>query len=55
MSKPYIYDLRQKVMQAIKLDDLKISEASSLFSRRISQLIEDAGCQLLYLPLFPRP
>jgi transposase len=32
MSKPYSYDLRQKVIQAIKLDGLKISEASVLFS-----------------------
>jgi transposase len=32
MSKPYSYDLRQKVIKAIKLDGLKISEASVLFS-----------------------
>jgi transposase len=32
MSKPYSYDLRQKVIQAIQLDGLKISEASVLFS-----------------------
>jgi transposase len=32
MSKPYSYDLRQKVIQAIKLDGWKISEASILFS-----------------------
>ena len=32
MPKPYSYDLRQKVIQAIKLDGLKISEASLLFS-----------------------
>ncbi len=32
MSKPYSYDLRQKVIQAIKLDGLKISEASLLFN-----------------------
>ena len=32
MSKPYSYDLPQKVIQAIKLDGLKISEASVLFS-----------------------
>ena len=31
MPKPYSYDLRQKVIQAIKLDGLKISEASVLF------------------------
>lgn len=32
MPKPYSYDLRQKVIQAIKLDGLKISEASLLFN-----------------------
>jgi transposase len=32
MPKPYSYDLRQKVIQAIKLDGFKISEASILFS-----------------------
>jgi transposase len=32
MPKPYSYDLRQKVIQAIKLDGLKISEVSILFS-----------------------
>ncbi|HEY9813610.1 MAG TPA: IS630 transposase-related protein, partial [Candidatus Sericytochromatia bacterium] len=32
MPKPYSYDLRQKVIQAIKLDGLKISEASRIFS-----------------------
>lgn len=32
MPKPYSYDLRQKVIQAIKLDDLKISEACLIFS-----------------------
>ncbi len=32
MPKPYSYDLRQKVVQAIKLDGLKISEASQIFS-----------------------
>jgi transposase len=32
MPKPYSYDLRQKVIQAIKLDGLKISEASLVFS-----------------------
>ena len=31
MPKPYSYDLRQKVIQAINLDGLKISEASVLF------------------------
>ena len=31
MPKPYSYDLRQKVIQAIHLDGLKISEASVLF------------------------
>lgn len=32
MPKPYSYDLRQKVIQAIKLDGLKISEACVIFS-----------------------
>ena len=32
MPKPYSYDLRQKVIQAIKLDGLKKSEASQLFN-----------------------
>ena len=32
MPKPYSYDLRQKVSQAIKLDGLKISEACLIFS-----------------------
>jgi transposase len=32
MPKPYSYDLRQKVIQAIQLDGLKISEASQLFN-----------------------
>ena len=32
MPKPYSYDLRQKVVQAIRFDGLKISEASQLFS-----------------------
>lgn len=32
MPKPYSYDLRQKVIQAIKLDGLKIYEASILFN-----------------------
>jgi hypothetical protein len=32
MPKPYSYDLRQKVIQAILLDGLKISEASLIFS-----------------------
>jgi transposase len=32
MPKPYSYDLRQKVIQAIKLDGLKISEASLIFT-----------------------
>jgi len=32
MPKPYSYDLRQKVIQGIKLDGLKISEASLLFN-----------------------
>ena len=33
MPKPYSYDLRQKVIEAIKLDGLKINEASYLFNR----------------------
>jgi transposase len=32
MPKPYSYDLRQKVIPAIKLDGLKKSEASQLFN-----------------------
>ena len=32
MPKPYSYDLRQKVIKAIKLDGLKISEACLIFS-----------------------
>ena len=32
MAKPYSYDLRQKVIQAIELEGLKISEASQLFN-----------------------
>ena len=32
MPKPYSYDLRQKVVQAIKLDDLKISGSCQIFS-----------------------
>ena len=32
MPKSYSYDLRQKVLQAIKLDGLKKSEASQLFN-----------------------
>ena len=32
MPQPYSYDLRQKVIQAIKLDGLKISEACLIFS-----------------------
>jgi transposase len=32
MAKPYSYDLRQKVMDAIELDGLKKSEASELFN-----------------------
>jgi len=32
MPKPYSYDLRQKVVQAIKLDGLKISEACLIFN-----------------------
>jgi transposase len=32
MPQPYSYDLRQKVIQSIKLDGLKIIEASQLFN-----------------------
>jgi transposase len=32
MPKPYSYDLRQKVIQAIKLDGKKISSASRIFN-----------------------
>jgi len=32
MPKPYSYDLRQKVIQAVKLDGLKKSEASVMFN-----------------------
>jgi transposase len=32
MPKPYSYDFRQKVIQAIELDGLKKSEASQLFN-----------------------
>ncbi|NET08245.1 MAG: transposase [Merismopedia sp. SIO2A8] len=32
MAKPYSYDFRQKVIQAINLDGLKKSEASELFN-----------------------
>jgi|GEM_PF-2083838 transposase len=32
MPKPYSYDLRHNVIQAIKLDGLKISEASIIFN-----------------------
>lgn len=32
MAKPYSYDLRQKVIQAIELDSLKKVEASQLFN-----------------------
>lgn len=32
MAKPYSYDLRQKVIQAVELDGLKKSEASKLFN-----------------------
>jgi transposase len=64
MAKPYSDDLRQKVIQAIKLDGLKKSEASQLFNisrntidlwpfhkgGRIEQLIQNAGSKVLYLP-----
>jgi transposase len=32
MPKPYSYDLRQKVIQAIEFDGLKKSEASQIFN-----------------------
>ena len=32
MPKPYSYDLRQKVIQAVLLDGLKVSEASLIFN-----------------------
>jgi transposase len=32
MPKPYSYDFRQKVIQALELDGLKKSEASELFN-----------------------
>ena len=70
MPKPYSYDLRKKVIEAIELDGLKKSQVSQLcllpilkagqvvvmdhatFHKggRIQQLIQKAGCQLLYLP-----
>ncbi|MEH2037553.1 MAG: transposase [Nostoc sp.] len=40
MPKPYSYDLRQKVIQAITFHK----------GGRIQQLIQDAGCEILYLP-----
>ncbi len=36
MAKPYSYDLRQKVIQAIKLDRAKIREARQLFNARVA-------------------
>jgi hypothetical protein len=36
MPKPYSYDLRQKVSQAIKLDSPKISEARQQFNARVA-------------------
>ena len=54
MPKPYSYDLRQKVIQAIKLDGLKKSEASLLFniSRNtidlwLKRLSETGDCQAM--------
>jgi transposase len=32
MPKPYSYDLRQKALQALELDGLKITEVSRLFN-----------------------
>ena len=36
MPKPYSYDFRQKVIQAIKLDNPKISSARQLFNARVA-------------------
>jgi transposase len=38
MPKPYSYDFRQKVIQAIELDGLKKSEASELFNRPLAKV-----------------
>ncbi len=43
MPKPYSYDLRQKVIQAIKLDGLKISEACLIFSISRNTIMVEAG------------
>lgn len=43
MAKPYSYDFRQKVMQAIELDGLKKSAASELFN--ISRNTINLWCQ----------
>jgi hypothetical protein len=42
MPKPYSYDFRQKVIQAIELDGLKKREASELFN--ISRNTINYGC-----------
>jgi transposase len=70
MPQPYSYDLGKKVIQAIKLDGLKIIEARGYCSTlvtgqvvvmdnatfhkggRIQELIQSAGCRLLYLPRY---
>ncbi len=44
MPKPYSYDLRQKVIQAIKLDGLKISEAYL-----VTPLMQGGGGKPLHL------
>jgi transposase len=40
MGKPYSYDLRQKVINAVKLDGIKKSEAAQVFqlSRNIASV-----------------
>ncbi len=43
MPRPYSYDLRKKVIQAINLDGLKISEASQIF--RLVETRLDYGFQ----------
>jgi hypothetical protein len=40
MPKPYSYDLRQKVLQAIKLDGLKKSEASCASQQRSANALQ---------------
>ena len=65
MPKSYSLDFRRKVVEAIKLDGLRKREASEIFNisrntidlnatfhkgGRIEELIEKAGCKVLYLP-----